>query len=175
MTTGQKPALPDFEEELRKVPGLTEDEIDTLAAMATAGFEYGVELQRRRRERGLVPVCHYTGKACQYTGSLCTCLLPGFVGTPPKDWVPAKGADGEDELVGWSSDRPNANGLWLWREGGKAHREVKLVLCSGGREVADPGLGGEREESAQTYWCRTPTDQRNMPGLWKRAEAVVGG
>jgi hypothetical protein len=29
------------------------------------------------------PTCHYTGKPCEYEGSACTCLLPGFVGTPP--------------------------------------------------------------------------------------------
>jgi hypothetical protein len=29
------------------------------------------------------PVCHYTGKRCAYEGAACTCLLPGFQGTPP--------------------------------------------------------------------------------------------
>jgi hypothetical protein len=81
-------------------------------------------------------------------------------------------ARGVPVLDGWSSQRPNANGRWLWREGGSEHREVELVLCASGAEV-DEGGDEAPDGSPQSYWMRTPTDQRNMPGLWKRAASGV--
>jgi hypothetical protein len=40
------------------------------------------------------PVCHYTGKRCEYEGAACTCLLPDFQGAPPT-WT--DGVDSPDE------------------------------------------------------------------------------
>lgn len=65
------------------------------------------------------PICHYTDKRCQYEGSACTCLLPGFVGAPPT----------------WASDALRVE-LDKLPELDEADKEALLVMACAGIEYA---------------------------------------
>jgi hypothetical protein len=84
--------LPDIEAELRKLPDLSEDDIDALLAMVKAGHEYAADLRERMARRGKKPICPYTEKVCQYEGNACTCTLPNHQGKHPTQWVEAGSA-----------------------------------------------------------------------------------
>lgn len=67
---------------------------------------------------------------------------------------------------GWGRERPNSGGRWMWASGGLA--PVALRLTEDGSEVAPPD-DDDFDGTPQYYWEQTPTDQKHMPGLWKRA------
>ena len=71
------------------------------------------------------------------------------------------------ERAGWTQDRPNAGGRWMWASGGLA--PVALRLTDSGAEVAPPDDDDDFDGTPQYYWEQTPTDQKHMPGWWKRA------
>jgi hypothetical protein len=69
--------------------------------------------------------------------------------------IVAERTRGVNPSAGWSSDQPEADGCWLWREGGKEHREVTLILSGGGSEVADAGENepeGTPEDTEALGW-----------------------
>lgn len=75
----------------------------------------------------------------------------------------------EDRCSCYNEKQPDSGGYWLWREGGDI-AEVRLLLTDDGHEVADCDED-EPEDTPQYYWEQTPTDQKTMPGLWRKEEA----
>lgn len=69
--------------------------------------------------------------------------------------------------IGFSEEQPTTGGYWLWIEAGNT-RPVRLLLTDSGDEVAccDDAIEGTH----QYYWEQTSTNQRSMPGQWKRDE-----
>lgn len=81
-------------------------------------------------------------------------------------------------INGWSTDRPNLDGWWEWREGGRGHIE-RILLTASGSCVADDdewesatGRNPEHQTYSENYWEGTTTDQRTMPGLWRFIQPV---
>jgi hypothetical protein len=70
---------------------------------------------------------------------------------------------------GWA-ERPDADGWWLWREGGRLRTEL-ILLAVHGRVVADDdeytaasGLEDKNDGFEFNYWAGT--DTHTMPGVW---------
>lgn len=75
----------------------------------------------------------------------------------------------------WRKSRPQSDGWWLYREGGRSRVE-KILLIAGGASVASDdeweqatGKPPENDAYTENYWEGTDTDQRMMPGLWMKA------
>jgi hypothetical protein len=65
---------------------------------------------------------------------------------------------------------PDADGWWLWREGGRLATEL-LLLAGRGRVVADDeeysaasGIEDKNDGFGFNYWAGT--DTQTMPGVW---------
>jgi hypothetical protein len=90
-----------------------------------------------------------------------------------------EGPDGLDGDAGWSENRPDRNGWWEWREGGRDKIE-KILLTADGNCVADDdewgaamGRSPEHKTYSENYWEGTDTTQQLMPGLWRFFGPVV--